>query len=300
MLNPHPDPNLPQRDCDRLRALLPAYAIGATDPDETALVERLLGQCPEVADELAEYAGLAQALSFTMPITAPPAGLHDRLLAKARQTPQQQADMPGSVPAEAIMPTTPAAANLTPTMVNPNAQMLPPAPRPDAAQAAVRRLRRGLVVMGTAAAALLIATNVYWLLQVNDLRRQQQENSDRLEALTLAAAYPQRVMLAAPNGMPNGIEEALVSVAWDEQDAVLVALALPPLPPQREYQVWLIEAEGGTPVSAGTFSLDTASQGRLRFTLPRPISAYAAIAISAEPAGGSPQPTTDPLVVGEV
>lgn len=62
-----------------------------------------------------------------------------------------------------------------------------------------------------------------------------------------------------------------------------------PLPPGRTYQLWQIQ--GQTPVSLGTFG-----EGGLLVTLP----AGATVAVSVEPPGGSPQPTTEPLFVQQV
>src|SRR5215211_379751 len=81
-------------DCEALAELLPAYSIGATDAEETALVERLLQVCPEGAAELDSYLSLAQAMNYTAPRIEPPAHLHDKLMAAAAGTPAQTAPPP--------------------------------------------------------------------------------------------------------------------------------------------------------------------------------------------------------------
>ncbi len=48
--------------CERLRELIPAYSLGATDAEETEFVKVHLADCPEAAAELAEYTRLAVAL----------------------------------------------------------------------------------------------------------------------------------------------------------------------------------------------------------------------------------------------
>lgn len=58
-----------------------------------------------------------------------------------------------------------------------------------------------------------------------------------------------------------------------------------PLPPERTYQLWRIE--NGTPVSLGVF------ERGLLVSLPP----GSTVAVSVEPPGGSPQPTTTPLFV---
>ncbi|THF88963.1 anti-sigma factor [Deinococcus sp. KSM4-11] len=63
-----------------------------------------------------------------------------------------------------------------------------------------------------------------------------------------------------------------------------------PADPGRTYQLWQIQA--GTPVSLGVFD----EAGLLTAALPP----HATIAVSVEPAGGSPQPTTKPLFAQSV
>lgn len=273
MQNPTASPTPPQRDCDRLRELIPAYSIGATDPDETALVERLLGECPEVAEELADYAQLARAMAYTMPPAAPPVGLHDRLLANARAMKTSESTAKPSTPPATPQP--------------PNVIALP---RPSSGD----RRRTLRLLAGAAALLLLVLSNVYWYAQVRDLMRQQQDTTALMDALLFAAAASEQRLLeaAAP------AETARLRIAWEGSLGVLVALDLPPLPPDQTYQLWLFD--GDTPVSAGVFQVNANRQAALRFTADRQVADYGAVAISREPAGGSPQPTTDPLAVGSL
>lgn len=65
--------------------LLPAYYLGLTDPDETALVEAMLVDEPE---EAADYRALAEALLLAVPPVAPPPHLRANLM-KATRSPVQ-------------------------------------------------------------------------------------------------------------------------------------------------------------------------------------------------------------------
>ncbi len=69
----------------------------------------------------------------------------------------------------------------------------------------------------------------------------------------------------------------------------ILNLDLPALPSGRIYQAWQITGSG--PVSLGTVS----NSGPTAFSAD--LSATSAIAVSIEPTGGSPQPTTTPLLV---
>jgi anti-sigma-K factor RskA len=75
---------------------------------------------------------------------------------------------------------------------------------------------------------------------------------------------------------------------------VLIAAHLPQLQPNRTFQLWLIPA-AGNPISAGIFRSDSDSSAV--YVYPGQTANAAAVAVTVEPAGGSPQPTTTPFVV---
>ena len=77
---------------------------------------------------------------------------------------------------------------------------------------------------------------------------------------------------------------------------VVAAFELPPAPAGRTYQLWAIK-KGQAPVSVGTFN--TAPNGRAVITLQMPAGLKPDLsAVTEEPAGGSPQPTQQPFLVG--
>jgi len=77
---------------------------------------------------------------------------------------------------------------------------------------------------------------------------------------------------------------------------VVAAFDLPPAPAGRTYQLWAIE-KGRAPVSVGTFN--SAPSGRPVITLQMPAGVQPEVsAVTEEPAGGSPQPTQQPFLVG--
>ncbi|HEY7270148.1 MAG TPA: anti-sigma factor, partial [Dehalococcoidia bacterium] len=83
-----------------------------------------------------------------------------------------------------------------------------------------------------------------------------------------------------------------VSYFHDQQVAVM-DVTMPALPANQTYQAWMIDASG-KPVSMGLMS----NQGSFAFHTD--LSDAKAIAISVEPQGGSPQPTTTPVLVQEL
>jgi anti-sigma-K factor RskA len=77
--------------------------------------------------------------------------------------------------------------------------------------------------------------------------------------------------------------------------AVVVTDGLSPAANGRTYQLWIVEA--GTPRSLGTFSAGSTTPA---IRLSSPPSNGAVIAITNEPAAGSPRPTSTPVLTGEV
>jgi anti-sigma-K factor RskA len=75
---------------------------------------------------------------------------------------------------------------------------------------------------------------------------------------------------------------------------VFIAANLPRIDRTRIFELWVIPARGN-PIPAGTFRGEADSTAV--YVHPGPISNAAAIAVTVEPEGGSPQPTTTPFIV---
>ncbi|MBL8153326.1 MAG: anti-sigma factor [Anaerolineae bacterium] len=69
-----------EMNCETLRELIPAYSLGATDPDETRQVEAGLKDCPGLAEELAEFQASLIGLARAVPQVEPPAAVLDGLM----------------------------------------------------------------------------------------------------------------------------------------------------------------------------------------------------------------------------
>jgi anti-sigma-K factor RskA len=87
---------------------------------------------------------------------------------------------------------------------------------------------------------------------------------------------------------------------WNEPLGLVLAGQNVPLPaPDRTLQLWIIPAQGN-PIDAGIFRPDDTGR-TLYITSPGiAIAQAAALAITDEPAGGQPQPTTTPIWVGQI
>jgi anti-sigma-K factor RskA len=86
---------------------------------------------------------------------------------------------------------------------------------------------------------------------------------------------------------------------WDQPTNrwTFVAYNLPKTAPGHTYQLWLVTRDQKK-VSAGTFEPTEAGSAIVRATYALAPDSLAAIAVTAEPAGGSAQPTSAPFLVG--
>jgi len=162
-------------------------------------------------------------------------------------------------------------------------------------QMVVTRRQWGGWALGVAAAAVAVAVGI-------DDARQRSERTVQLADLTAveqqlalqqAVAQPvldgQRFVRLAPVS-GNGPSAIWVSPAG--KAPYLAAPKLPPLQPDRTYELWFLQ--GNKPVPAGTF------QSGAVLSLPALPAGTTAMAITVEPSGGSPAPTSSPIMVGTV
>ena len=75
---------------------------------------------------------------------------------------------------------------------------------------------------------------------------------------------------------------------------VFIGASLPRLDAGKTFELWVIPAKGN-PVPAGLFQ--SQPDATEVFVRPGPVENAAAIAVTVEPEGGSPQPTTTPFIV---
>ncbi|MDX1658683.1 MAG: anti-sigma factor [Nitriliruptorales bacterium] len=124
--------------------------------------------------------------------------------------------------------------------------------------------------------------------------------NDRVEELETASAQMAEIM-AAPDAETVALETEVGGVAQfvysrSQGEAVFLAKGLPTLSEDEVYELWLIGADG--PVPAGLFR--PGERGATSQLLAGGVGSAQAVAVTVEPAGGSDQPTTEPIVVLEV
>lgn len=81
-------------------------------------------------------------------------------------------------------------------------------------------------------------------------------------------------------------------VAVGQDGTAVLALAVPRAPSNKTYEAWVIRAGKATP--AGLFQ---GRSGTSVVKISKPVPAGSVVAVTVEPSGGSPQPTSKPFVV---
>jgi anti-sigma-K factor RskA len=267
-----------QPDRPDIHLLVGGYALDALDPAETALFEPHLRDCPSCLAELpgllATTAELATGLA-----TDPPASLRAAVRDAAATTPQL-APTQGSI--EQVAPERPGVR------------------APDGAGGteaggvllAMRRRRWAGPFLAVAAAVLVvIAGGLGWRAAVL---------SSDLDQARVAAGQVSAV-LTAPDattvtGSVSGGGRGAVVSSVSLNRAVIVTQGMSPPPPGKVYQLWYLSSSG-TATSAGflpTTGGDTAQ------TLHGRLDGAAAVGVSVEPVGGSPAPTTTPILAVKI
>lgn len=131
---------------------------------------------------------------------------------------------------------------------------------------------------------LLVASNLWWW----------QRAAGRGPMVTPGGM--QVVALAGTEAAPAAVGTLVIS--GDGEYGTLVVDHLPSLDAGRQYQMWLIR--DGERASGGVFAVNDEGYGALWVTSPEPLSSYSAFGITAEPAGGSPGPTGDEVLGGDL
>ena len=278
---------------EELRELSGGYALGVLDEPERLAFERHLATCASCAAEIRDFTAVASALALDVPQVDPPPSLRERVLRAATK--------PGPQPA----------------VIEPIAErrVLPGAPAGRAPQNEQRRPRReGLLALLSAAAVVIaVALGAYAISlqrRIAVLEEQVRSAADRA-----AQSQQQLVQLRAAADLSTQVRRILAAddlrrldlagttaaraasgrAFWSQREGLVVAFAnLPATDAGQVYQLWVIPP-GGNPIDAGLLELQP--DGRA-LTLARAGTSQrvGTVAITLEPAGGSPVPTLNNMI----
>lgn len=259
--------NAPDRA--ELRELAAAYALGALDAAESASFEAAMAADPALAREVAEYREVQALMAEAGGAPALPPALKGRVMARV-------------------------SASKTATLAT-------PVPGP------VRTSTPAWAWLSVAAALVaVVAAGTQWR-QAGQLRLELEMNRQdlaRVQAIlterdaTLATLLDAERELTVIQLVAAGPEAPGMQLFWNRRTntAVLHAFRLPPAPAGQVYQLWLIR--DGVPVPSQLFNPGADGSVVLAGVSLPPGDGVSAAAVTLEPAGGSPQPTSAILLVG--
>ncbi len=279
-----------------------AYVLDALEGAELEAIEARLAEEDELRAHVAEARAPSLDSGEALPEKTPHGHLKDRVMGRMKD-----ATASGALGAPATPDAPPARPDIGPAQSSHrSSENEPPGPsRPssDGGSGGVRSVAPWLL-LAASVAGLLWSGN-----ENRDLTEQTATLEEQLDAVraslgeaevALARFDSMAAALSGPNvqlATLTGDTDPTLRLVWNRDRNLLLVAAqnLPPLPEGRTFQLWGIRGTDA-PVSLGTF--ETSAQGDALVTLPADLADdYDVSAITEEPAGGSPQPTTTPLMV---
>jgi anti-sigma-K factor RskA len=266
---------------DQIREWIEGYALGALEDQERATVEaHLSAGCPGCAKALEEARWLVTQLVYLAPSAEPSSSLRARLL----QEVQSEAT---AAPARV-------------TEIRSNAQAKTAIP---------------FWMWAGVAALLLVTAYSTWnahrmqieMTEAKASAAEELKQREKLQQDWLVAKH-EAVILTDPDShkvtiWPNDKQMPKLEAAWHPAMGIYVTGQKVPMPGKnRVLQLWLIPKDPAhKPMPSHTFWPD--SKGKVDLMVDDPPEVMAqikALAVTEEPAGGSPQPTSTPMWVGGV
>lgn len=181
----------------------------------------------------------------------------------------------------------------------------------DARQRSLPRARNRRALLGRGALVAAMAASVVFAVATRRdnaslrerLAAQDAERARLADSLRSTGARNDS-MLAALTGPAVRVMRLTASTArsasafmfWDTAHSrwTFVAHDLPALPAGRGYQLWLVTSDAR--VSVGMLPVSAGGTVMVQATYALPVGALRAVAVTEEPASGSPQPTTAPII----
>jgi anti-sigma factor RsiW len=273
-----------QSNHQTIQDMLSAYALDALDPEDWRSVKNHLRGCDQCQRDLKEYRSVVSQIPLSLSAAAPHPKIKHLFLERIQSAPQ-------AVASQKLFETE--------AQTRRDAESQGPSLPLQVSQFSLRQW------LGWAV-ALAASVALFFMVQENaDLQRQVTEQAAELARIQGQVADMRQVLvtlrdpevhlalLAGHDRAPN----AKARMFWNPQQRAgyFAAYDLPPLPPEKTYQLWVIAQ--GPPIGAGTFSVDQHGYGEVRVaSIPR-ADLVKMFAVTIEPAGGREQPTLDQMVL---
>lgn len=254
------------------------YALHALEADEVETFERHLSGCQRCQQEVASFEATTARLAEASAVD-PPEQVRANVLGAI--TDIRQDPPPATHDDQSAAVGSPDDA--TPSTIDESAHRETTATRPPAGERTGRvRSLASRLGLGLAAALLVVAGALgVWATSLRGQLRDQQQRATQVAAV-----------LSADDARTVHHDGASLVVDPDDNLAVFASHSLPDLPSDQVLQLWVINEDGAR--SAGL--LEDPTQPRL---LDLPVEAGVTVGITVEPAGGSDQPTSDPIWAAE-
>ena len=239
-----------------LHSLSGAYALDALEPG--AERDRFTRHLSRCPSCASEVRGFREVATAMAFSSAaePPAGLRDRVLAAAVRTRQ-------------VPPEVAAGSHARPRRTRTWTPWVP-------------------WLSGVVATASIVAAVLFGFAQAHTQDELNQVKADN-EAISLLLSAPEAKLLT--HEVTNG-GVATVVLAADRHELAVVTTGLPALPAGKVYQLWLI----GKPAITSAGLLPPAKDGQTPPVLATGVVKGDTLGLTVEPAGGSAQPTTKPIL----
>jgi anti-sigma-K factor RskA len=258
-------------NCEQLAPLYEEYALGTLEGEERAELEAHLARAGDQC-----IAGVAQArwvvaqLAHIAPDAQPPAALRGKIMDAAR---------PSADAARGVVPV------MKPKTSEPKAKF----PAWAWVAAALLALMTGYTIrqMNNQTEQLAQLHKQMKLATLQNQALQNQLDMDRMVAMVMMSPDSTPLKL-----MPKDKNMPMVhAYLHPHMGVAITADQMPSMPAARTLQLWFVP-KTGKPLSVAIFHPDAAGQIALVAPVNMPRNEIAALAVTEEPAGGSPQPTT--------
>ncbi|MCB0197499.1 MAG: anti-sigma factor [Anaerolineae bacterium] len=273
--------------------MLPAYALGALEPEEMLAVDKYLEQHRDLLPQLHLAEEAAAQLAYAAPTTPLPADAKSRLMSRV------EADL-RVVSSPAVAAETVNAGWLDKIV----AWFSPLNGWTAVAGAAVAILLLVLATSGQTRSRLdqLTAEVTTLRTQVDELQTtnnqlqqtnqvlEQQLQTDQARLTFIANTNPQRTFQVPATGNSPTENANGVLYVGNNDDALLLLQGLEPLPEDQTYQLWVAPDGNTTPTSVGLIDLQPDNADWFLVSLPLSSQDVQVVGLSIEPEGGSPGP----------